>query len=261
MKGFLKFFIPNTRLDERAVSMMLFCQLGALVAIWCVSPFVFLPKPLEVVSGFEDMWNQGLAVQLITSLMLNMEAILVSSVLSLILSYLVTIQFFRPWIAAFGKLRFLSMIGLSFFFVLMTRSGHELKLSLLVFSVSVFFTTGMVDVVMSIPKEQYDLARVMHMNQWEALWEVVVLGQIDKAFDVLRQNAAMGWMMLSFVESYDRSDGGVGAMLATQGKYFHLPEIFAIQITILVLGLAQDYAIGLIKRAMCPYAELVLEAR
>jgi len=29
------------------------------------------------------------------------------------------------------------------------------------------------------------------MGSWRTMWEVVVLGQIDKAFDVLRQNAAI----------------------------------------------------------------------
>ena len=160
-----------------------------------------------------------------------------------------------------SKLRFLSMVGLSFVFTVMTHSGRQLKLSMLVFSVSVFFVTGMADVIASIPKEQYDLARTLGMGPWRVVWEIVVLGQIDRAFDVLRQNAAIGWMMLTMIESMVRSEGGIGAVLTTANKHFYLNAVFAIQITILVLGLFQDYMIGAAKRLFCPYAAIGSERK
>jgi len=90
---------------------------------------------------------------------------------------------------------------------------------------------------------------------------VVVLGTIDRAIEVLRQNAAIGWMMLTMVEGISRAEGGVGAMLLNQNKHFHLAEVFAIQLVILSVGLTQDYAIGWLKRLVCPYAELTLERK
>src|SRR5215831_2347711 len=192
-----EFFIPNTNLDRNAVRCMLSLQILGLTAFWFFSPFVFVPKPTEVLSSFGDLWNQGLAVDLITSFTLNLQAIAFSTGISLLVSWSSTLQFFRPWIEVLGKLRFLSMVGLTFFFTLMTSNGHQLKLSMLVFSISVFFVTGAADVIAAIPKEQYDLAKVLHMNSWQTVYEVVILGQTDKMFDVLRQNVAIGWMMLS----------------------------------------------------------------
>src|SRR5208282_5435271 len=151
---------------------------------------------------------------------------------------------FRAVVTALSKLRFLSMVGLSFFFTSATHNQHQEKISMLVFSISVFFVTGMADVIESIPKEQYDLARTLRMGPWRTVWEVVVLGQIDKAFDVLRQNAAIGWMMLTMIESMVRSEGGIGAVLSNANKHFYLNAIMAIQLVILLTGLAQDYLIG-----------------
>jgi NitT/TauT family transport system permease protein len=37
--------------------------------------------------------------------------------------------------------------------------------------------------------------------------------------------------------------------------------VFAIQLTILAVGLLQDYAIGGLRRVLCPYADLTLERR
>ena len=135
----------------------------------------------------------------------------------------------------------------------------RIAVSLLVFGMSVFFVTSMASVVAAIPREKFDYARSLRMSEWRVVWEVVVLGTADQAIEVLRQNAAMGWMMLTMVEGISRSEGGVGAMLLNQNKHFHLAEVFAIQILILVLGMTQDYGIGVTKRLLCPYSALTLE--
>ncbi len=99
------------------------------------------------------------------------------------------------------------------------------------------------------------------MSEWRVVWEVIILGQFDKVFDVIRGNAAMSWMMLSMVEGIVRSEGGVGTVLMDQNHHFRLAAVFAIQITILLLGIGQDYAIGALKKLICPYAFLTVEAK
>ncbi len=261
MNEAIELLAPNRVISKKTLRWLVGFQLLLLVTIWIFSPSVFLPKPKEVYQALGELWFQGLGGELITSFYLNLEAIGISAVLSLLMAYLTVIPFFRPIVTLISKLRFLSMVGLTFFFTLMATTGHELKLFLLVFSVSVFFVTGMAEVVASIPKESFDLARTLRMGEWRVVYEVIVLGQVDKAFEVLRQNAAMGWMMLTMVEGISRSEGGVGAMLLNQNKHFHLSAVFAIQLTILLLGLGQDYAIGLLREIICPYADLTLERK
>jgi ABC-type nitrate/sulfonate/bicarbonate transport system permease component len=94
------------------------------------------------------------------------------------------------------------------------------------------------------------------MSDWEILWEVVVLGTAADALIVLRQNAAMSLLLISFVESIERSEGGIGAMLATQDKYFRISAVMGIQLCVLALGLGQDYALGWLRLAACPFADL-----
>jgi len=255
----LAVFSPNRVLSKSTIRLLVAVQVLTVLLIWAFSPFALLPKPGEVFGSLGELWQEGLGAQLITSFYLNLEAIALSTIVSLLLAYATVMPFFRPLVALLSKLRFLSLVGLTFFFTLMAKSGHELKLSLLVFSVSVFFVTGMADVIASIPKEEFDLARTLGMGEWRVVWEVIVLGQFDKAFDVLRQNAAIGWMMLTMVEGIVRSEGGVGTVLLDQNHHFRLAAVFAIQLTILLLGLLQDYGIGATKRFCCPYASLTLE--
>jgi NitT/TauT family transport system permease protein len=257
MSEILNAFVPNRAVSKSTIKLIVGVQVTAFFLLWFFSPWVLLPSIGDTWAAFCEQWGQGLGAELITSFLANIQAIGLACVVSLGLAYLTVLGGFRPVVTALSKLRFLSMVGLSFFFTSATHNQHQEKISMLVFSISVFFVTGMADVIESIPKEQYDLARTLRMSPWRVVWEVVVLGQIDKAFDVLRQNAAIGWMMLTMIEGMTRTDGGVGAMLLNAQKHFYLNAIMAIQITIMLMGLAQDYMIGVLKNKLfCSYASL-----
>ncbi len=255
-------FSPNRVVSKTTIRIIIAFEVAVLLLVWATSSYVFLPKPLDVLRAFTDLWShEGLGQELIISFMLNIQAIAWAALISLGLAYLTVVPFFRPIVLALSKGRFLSMVGLTFFFTVLFTSGHQLKVGLLVFGVTVFFVTSMIDVVAQVPKEKFDLARTLRMGEWRVVWEVIVLGRADAAFDALRQNAAMGWMMLTMVEGISRSEGGIGALLLNQNKHFHLEAVFAIQLSILVIGLFQDYMLGVAKKFICPYADLQLEQR
>lgn len=255
-------FAPNGATSRNSLRLIVAVQIAALVTVWALSPFAALPNPVEVFEALGKLWmTEGLSRELVTSFGLNIEALALTAVLSLGLAYLTVLPFFRPIVAAVSKGRFLGLIGLTFVFTLVIGGGHQLKLALLVFGMTVFFLTSMAAVIAEIPKEHFDYARTLRMSEWQVVWEVVILGTIDEAIEVLRQNAAIGWMMLTMVEGISRSEGGIGAMLLSQNKHFHLAEVFAIQLLILCVGVTQDYVIGLLKRILCPYALLTVESR
>jgi NitT/TauT family transport system permease protein len=235
-------------------------QAAVALLFWWNSPLGVLPNPAEVAAALQHLWfEQGLGRELWVSFTMNLQALALTLLISLSLSYLTVVPFFRPVVAAVSKGRFLGLAGLTFLFTLLLSGGHQLKVALLVFGMTVFFVTSMADVVAAVPKESFDHARTLRMSEWGVVWEVVVRGTADKALDVLRQNAAIGWMMLTMVEGISRAEGGIGAMLLNQNKHFRLAEVFAIQLLILVVGVLQDYGLGGLKRLLFPYADLGLE--
>jgi len=255
-----KAFLPNRIVSSKAMQILIAAQIAIALLIWWRSPFEVLPRPDEVARALGSLWmNQGLGRELWISFTSNLEALAITVVIALVLSYLTVLPVMRPVVTAVSKGRFIGLTGLTFLFTLIFGGGHPLKISLLVFGMSVFFITSMASVVAAIPREKFDYARSLRMSEWQVVWEVVVLGTADQAIEVLRQNAAMGWMMLTMVESISRSEGGVGAMLLNQNKHFHLAEVFAIQILILIVGMLQDYGIAFTKRLLCPYSVLTLE--
>jgi NitT/TauT family transport system permease protein len=253
-------FLPNRVVSATALQILIAAEAAIALLVWWRSPFEVVPRPDEVARALGSLWmSQGLGQELWISFTANLQALAITTVISLSLSYLTVLAVWRPVVTAISKGRFIGLTGLTFLFTLIFGGGHPLKISLLVFGMTVFFVTSMASVVAAIPKEKFDYARSLRMSEWQVVWEVVVLGTADQAIEVLRQNAAMGWMMLTMVESISRSEGGVGAMLLNQNKHFHLAEVFAIQILILVLGMTQDYGIGIAKRLLCPYSAMTLE--
>jgi NitT/TauT family transport system permease protein len=255
-------FVPNRKISRNTLRILVTAQAAVALLIWINSPFPVLPQPDEVLKAFRTLWfEQGLGRELMTSFSMNLEALALTVVISLTLSYLAVLPFFRPITTAVSKGRFLGLIGLTFVFTLLFGGGHPLKVGLLTFGMTVFFVTSMAAVVAEIPLEKLDHARTLRMNEWQVVREVVVYGTFDQAIEMLRQNAAIGWMMLTMVEGISRSEGGVGALLLNQNKHFHLAEVFAIQLTILLVGMLQDYGIGVLGRLLCPWAGLALERK
>lgn len=262
LRNFFNIFLPNRAVSPLTMRLIAVVELAIALLIWLNSPFKVLPRPDEVLQALKSLWmTEGLGQELMTSFRLNLEALGWSTVISLGLAYLTVMPVFRPLVAAISKGRFLSLVGFTFIFTLIFVGGHALKTALLVFAVTVFYVTAMAAVIAAIPRADFDHARTLRMSEWRVVWEVVILGTADKAFEVLRQNAAMGWMMLTMVEGIVRSEGGVGAMLLNESKHLLLADVFAIQLAILIFGLLQDYAIGVLRRFVCPYADLTLERK
>ncbi len=253
---------PNAVISKSTHWLVVGCLISFALFLWNFGPSALVPRPGETVSAFGELVaNQALFVELKTSVLTNVEVILISTVLTLFFSYATVLPLMRPVAYAISKGRFLGLTGLTFLFTVLIGGGHTLKISLMVFGVSVFFTTAMTAVIKEIPKEEYDHARTLGMSEWRVVYEVVVLGKLDQVFEMLRQSAAIGWMMLAMVEGIVRSEGGLGAMLLNENKHLKLDAVFAIQLTILFIGLSQDYVIGFIKNIACPYANLNLERK
>ena len=228
-------------------------QVVIALVFWTFGTSPIVPKPLDVLESISTVWGNGFGQEFIVSFWLCLEAIFYTTLLSLTLSYLTVLPFFRPIAAFVSKGRFLSLVGFSFLFVLIASSGHQLKLFMIVFGMSVFFVTSMVTVIQAIPKAEFDYARTLRMSEWRVVWEVVVRGTLSTALEIVQQIFAIGFIMLPTVEGLSRAEGGVGKFLLDSNKHFELSDIFAIQIQMFLMGLFLDYCIGFSNKLICSY--------
>jgi ABC-type nitrate/sulfonate/bicarbonate transport system permease component len=247
-------FLPYTPVSQQRIKMLLLVQAGLAIAFWFASESKTLPNPSEIAHAWLSMvQTQGLIFELWESAKVLLLALLISSMLAITIVAAGTAPVFAPLAHFSSVLRFLGFAGLTYLFMLMTNDGYQLKLSLLVFGITVMLVTSMLAEVRAIPQQSIDHCKTLGMKNWRITYELVLLGKADVFLDLIRQNAAIGWTLLTMVEGLTRSQGGIGALLLNQNRYFQLSSVFAIQLTILLYGIVQDYLLGKLRVALCPY--------
>ncbi|MDB4993524.1 MAG: Urea carboxylase-related transporter, permease protein [Myxococcaceae bacterium] len=231
--------------------------MAVAVVLWVASPFKTLPTPIEIWRAIGELWWQGgLGPELFTTLKLIAHATLITTALALVLAYATVVPFMRPLVEAASKLRFLGLTGLVFPLTLMTGGGYALKVAMLTFGMASFFVTSMAEIVLEIPRSEFDHMRVLGASEGTIVWEVVIRGTLDRALDVLRQNVAIGWSMITMVEGISRAEGGIGALILNENKHFRLAEVYAILVVILIVGMMIDYGMGILRNIACPHIAL-----
>lgn len=250
MKELTLVLTPNTQTKSRPILIVGWVAL-ALVLWQLVKPSVF-PSPIEVIAAYPKLIGDGLFDELLSSLIVNVEALILSAMIGLPISYLSRVPLVEPLATFIAKLRF---VGPAIFYLPLVFfvSGHSVKVLLLTLGQLFYLVTTMSGVVRGIPEYRFDDARTLNMSEWLSVWYVVVRGTVAEAIDAIRDNAAMGWSMLMFVEGIIRSEGGVGVMMINMEKHIEWGAFFAIAIVILVVGVLQDYMVGLLRKAACPY--------
>lgn len=239
-------------------SLKLICavQFAFLLLVWILAPNSLFPAPTEVFTAWNHLAKtQGLLVELGSSSWTILRALFYSSIISAAVAYIAAINILKPVSMAIASLRFLGFAGITFLFTMLTDDGASLKVWMLTFGMTVFQVTNMLAVTNSITKDEVNYAKTLRLSPLRTIYELLVRGRLHDFLDIIRQNAAIGWVMLSMVEGLVRSDGGIGSLLITQSKYLNLSAIFAIQLTILYYGIIQDYVLGYIRLLLCPYIE------
>gem|GEM_PF-932607 len=202
---------------------------------------VGLPHPDKVWNAWLELVLQyNLLGELGASAQTALLSMSVTIVAAMILAYLSRVPVFMPLVELITKFRFLSLIGVSFIFLLFTSTSFQAKLLTMSFTILTYLLTGVIAVIRDIPQRMYSYSRTLRMNEQEVTWYTVVRGTLYEAVDLMAQNFAIAWMMLTSIESMFREYGGVGALLVNVYQRKGFEYVFAIQITILVVGLLLD---------------------
>lgn len=246
--------LPFTPFSHSQVQLLLAAQVAIGLGFWLCAGRGVLPSPWDLGQAWMGLVRQqGMLFELWSSVKVLLLALLIASMLSLAVATAATAPLFDALARFTSSLRFLGFAGLSYVFMLMAGDASELKLALLVFGITVMMVTAMLAEVRAIPAQAVEHCKTLGMRHWRISYELVVLGKADVFLDLVRQNAAVGWTLLAMVEGLTRSQGGIGALLLNQNRYFQLSGVFAIQLTILMYGLGQDYLLGRLRKTLCPY--------
>ncbi|MFB6457581.1 ABC transporter permease [Chitinophaga sp. Hz27] len=253
----LRIFTPLQVLGKKTMLTLVIAEAILAIACWQLSGGGLIPTPSRVLHALTEIVQApGFVDNLFSSVMLTVKGMLISIIIALIVSYLSIVPFFNPIARFVIKCRYLTLTGLIFLFTLLTKDGHDLKMSLLIFGIVPFFVTSLLSVIDNINNQEFELCTTLRMNNWKALWEVVIVGRLDQVFEVMRQNFAIAWLMITSVEGLSMSEGGLGVMLIRANKYVQLDVVFGTLVIIFLLGILFDYTLGKFREWLFPYTKL-----
>lgn len=255
-----KLFTPLTSVNNKIYSLLIIVDILLALVIWhFLASGGLIPTPIKIgQSIFRILGSADFFDNLFSSLSLTLRGMGYSIIIALIICYLSLIPIFTPIAKFIIKCRYLTLTGLIFLFTLLTSNGHNLKMSLLIFGIVPFFVTSFLSIIDAINDQEYDLCKTLRMNNWQTLWEVVIVGRVDQVLEVMRQNFAIAWMMITMVEGLNMSEGGLGTMLIKSNKYIDLGTVFAILIIIFTMGVCFDYLLKKLRFWFFPYTKLQL---
>ncbi len=249
-------FRPFGHISRSSKTIMITGQMVLALLFWHLTSTGLIPRPLQVFKALLALLTtKTLLDNTIQSIVLTIKAMVISIIITLIFSYLSVLPFFNSIARFLVKCRYLTLTGFIFIFTLLTQNGSQLKLSLLIFGIVPFFVTSFLSVILATERQQYELCKTLGYSNWETLYEVIIVGKADQVFEIVRQNFAISWLMITLVEGLSMSEGGIGTLLIKFNKYNDLTNVISIQIVIFLLGLLFDYLLGLLKVWFLPYSK------
>lgn len=255
----LKYLTPFENISKPKKTIILSVWVALILVLWYVTTLGekhLFPSPSQVLKGFSELYAEGLVVHIFNSLKLCFLAIFLSVILSMTFAYTWPIPLFKPVAEFITKFRFLPFTGLSFYIAMVIHDARNMQIWIMVIFLTTFLTTSLIAVISSIPQEEFDHAKTLKCSRFEVLWQVIVLGRVDFVIDVIRQNLAITWMMLVTVESIVVASGGLGFLIKNSDKFMNHGRIIALQIIILLIGLALDWLINFLRKSIFRYSKI-----
>ena len=237
-----RLFTPFEQIDKKVLTTVAFLQVLLLLYAWTfwVPVRGFFPNLGEVLAGWIDMWHKGLFFHILQTLKLCGTATFISIIFSCIVAYSSKIPFFEFIANLATKFRYNPIQGFTLFLTMSTGGGRPLQITILVIFMSFYFITALMSIINDIPQKDYDRRKAQGMSRWKILWKVVILDRLDYLLEVVRQNLSITFMMIVSVEAMNKQGGGLGAMLVDTNRGLNFPNIFALQLTILMIGILLD---------------------
>lgn len=225
--------------------------------VWTASGSGYIPNPWDVFGAFPGLVEKyGLVDHFIKSLTFCFKAIFYSTAIALFVAYLSRIPLFESFAEFLRKFRFLPSTGLSFFFMKITGDQSGQMLWMMIFGITAWLIDSMVGIALSITKDDVMYARSLRLSRWQSMKELLILGKAADMFNAVISNFAIAWLLLATIENIAKASGGIGVVLAETNKYFHMEEVYCIQIIILFTGIAIDTTLRWLRKFLFPYVDL-----
>lgn len=229
-----------------------------LVSLWNPLRPTMVPSLGELFSAYGPLFKSlDFTAHWFSTIKLTLKAIGLSVIFSVLISYLSVIPFFRPVAYVISKARFLSLMGFIVLFLSISHNAVTTRLYLLMFGIIPYLVTSMNSIILATDEKMFQYARTLNLSPWQTTFHVLIASKAGEIFEAVRQNLAIAFMMIVLVENKLREGGGIGVLLFDLKKYGHgFDKIFAVQLSVLLVGVCIDFVMHKINQVAFPYAFL-----
>ncbi len=233
-----------------------------LFLFWVFTPIQGIPYPSEVLTAFQRMFSSAandssnLVYNTWTTVKLNIVGLFFASVISLIIAYFSVFPLLQPFNQILQWFRYLPIVAFNLVFLSIFTIGWSMKVAMLTAGMGFFLITSMSAEIAKIPKLKYELARVLNYSDWKVFWTVVVRPTLPAMIDTVAQSAAMGWVMIVAIETFNRTEGGIGAAIYSYSATNQKAEVYVYLIIIGIIAILEDQFFYWLKRILFPYTKI-----
>lgn len=235
-----------------------------LFLFWMFTPIQGIPYPSEVWTAFQRMFALEDANNLIyntwVTVKLNIVGLFFATIISLLVAYLSCLPFMQPLNQVLQWFRYMPIVAFNLVFLSIFTIGFSMKVAMLTAGMAFFLITSMTAIIGQIPLLKFELARVLNYSDWKTFWTVVVRPTLPAMIDTVAQSAAMGWVMIVAIETFNRTEGGIGASIYSYSATNQKAEVYVYLIIIGIIAVLEDQFFYWFKRIVFPYTTIAERA-
>jgi len=235
---------------------------GMLLLWWLITdllkllPSSILPSPLATVKSFKELYlENGLVGNAAYSIKLNLlglgEATLLAIPLGLVIGLVPVLRHFSErYLTAIRFLPLTAVVGL---FIAWFGIETNMKVQFLAVSIFLFLLPEVINKVDNVETVYIQVATTLGASRWQIIKSVYIPVVLARSYDSIRVLAALSWTYIVVAELVNAYGGGVGVLIFLCYRRSRIDKVFALLLTIIVIGYVQDKILIFLDKFIFPH--------
>ncbi|SEQ82074.1 ABC transporter permease [Neolewinella agarilytica] len=228
--------------------------------------YPLLPPPHKVFSAFpelispgEESVNKSLINHAAVSVWRNLQGYFWAVFFSLLIGIPIAISPIAK--AMFSRqidtLRFVPLTALTPIFLIIFRpeASEAMKVSFLAFGILVYLLPVVMQRLWETEDVYLKTAYTLGASDWQLVKSVYIPAVLSKLIDDIRVLTAISWTYIIIAEVYYRTDG-LGSLSYILGRQGNVAGVFAVLISIVIIGYFQDQLFAYMNRRLFPHRDV-----
>lgn len=228
--------------------------------------YPLLPPPQKVIGAIpalvnppETSVNKSLLIHAKVSIWRNLQGYFWAVFFALLIGIPIAISPVAK--AMFSRqidtLRYVPLTALTPIFLIIFRpeASEAMKVSFLAFGILVYLLPVVMQRLWETEDVYLKTAYTLGASDWQLVKSVYIPAVLSKLIDDIRVLTAISWTYIIIAEVYYRDDG-LGSLSYILGRQGNVAGVFAVLITIVIIGYLQDQLFAYINRRLFPYRDV-----